>query len=239
MKTLTKIGIVTASIACATLTLTAATMGNNAHSITGVSAGLKYMEITSEMLAATELRDIEIWSGKTDKAFTIELEGGKYVLGAVIFSDCAYQFCGETLGDAFGINNTDSKANAYNFNILFSFQDTSRAKFYVDVGSTAVGNDYVCYSKFGDCDGANFYANLGAKTYNNVIGGPANAYWDNAYGKTETSFASTTSSITVDGMAAYCDVMAFQFTHRNSEYIPAGGSATFTLTGAEFWYDCK
>lgn len=95
-----------------------------------------------------------------------------------VFNDCDYPFAGTTLGDAFGIHNTDRKANAYDFNILFWFHSTSEATFDFSVSRDAVGYGFSCDSKFGDIDGADFDNNLKTKDYaKNVDGIEGKRLW--------------------------------------------------------------
>lgn len=81
----------------------------------------KTTTVTQSMLDATTLYDYDLGgpNGK-DSKFSINLGGGRYMDGAIIYRDCARQFVGDYLGDRFGIHNNSSVEQAYNFNFLFN-----------------------------------------------------------------------------------------------------------------------
>ena len=221
--------------------MAAAGIANAAGLNTDVTGALpiKTATITAEKLAATPLSDLEIQSGKHDKKFTIALDDGKYIKGAVIFGDCGYQFTGSTLGDAFGINNTDTKANAYNFNILFSFEYTQNATFNLSLESNQVGACFKCIVKYAECDGEDFYGALAKKNYSNIVGDPGNAMYYGEYGYAYDTYGAEAVERSVNLPKEDTTLAVLQFTHRNGDYIAAGNYARCTIQSIVFNYSCK
>lgn len=80
--------------------------------------------VTQAMLDATELSSYDLGGPNgLDSKFSISLGGQRRIDGAIIYRDCGQQFVGDFLGDRFGIHNVSINPQAYNFNILFSFED--------------------------------------------------------------------------------------------------------------------
>ena len=99
------------------------------------------LEVNAEKLSSTRLEDFvvpdnlnEPTVNKTDKKFKIELDDGKYILGALIFGDCDHQFVGSTLGDAFGLDNLNiDSGNAINFHLILSFEHVTSVTVNYDI----------------------------------------------------------------------------------------------------------
>ena len=134
----------------------------------------KDIVITSSMLAATQLEDWrhpkKVYKGnETDKKFTIDLGNGKYINGALVFRDCDYQYCGNTLADTFGFNNTANNSNTMNFNFFFSFEKIIRTTWKY----TAYGNltdKYVREEiKYSVVNNEAFYDGLGSYDYEEIV----------------------------------------------------------------------
>lgn len=138
---------------------------NSTLNFNDVRATSSPVNLNSAALKTIALEDIDLKGveGEYDKKFRIPLADNKYIDGAIVFQDCGSQFTGATLGDAFGIDNTaSSTANAYNFQILFSLDNTSSIS--VDMtenASTGDGSVYTLFQlKYGNFGGADFYDNI-------------------------------------------------------------------------------
>ena len=116
----------TSALSLSLVILAASTLKTSTFSIAESIGG--DVTFSSSDLKTIALEDIKLKgdSKPADKKFRLPLGNGKYIEGAIVFNDCGYQYTGATLGDFFGINNTDTIANAYNFNILFSMENTER-----------------------------------------------------------------------------------------------------------------
>ena len=229
--------------------------------VTGTGSSSKTVTITKEKLNATVLSDLEgghkdANNAKRDQKFTIELDDGKFIYGAVIFSDCGHQFIGNSLGEAFGIDNTSEKSgNAYNFNFLFSFDKAIGMSANVDVTATDTSKEddaELClkFIKSTVGTGLGFYERFTAETggyvydeikelpsrsdyYSTVTGQyAANPCYLSESPKNQTIIADTDTDGTYN-------VAVFQFTYNDGNFIEAGNKISCTLQSLTFTYSCK
>lgn len=110
--------------------------------------------------------------GELDKKFTIDVGNGKSIEGVVIFRDCGYQYVGKNLLDAFGIKNTSSDSNAYNFNILFYLDNLTRLDFSYSAHTNVFDNKIdhqIKFAKESFTKGDDFYTSLGEYPYDWII----------------------------------------------------------------------
>lgn len=230
--------------------------------VTGTGSSTKSVTISKEQLNATVLSDLEGGqdndsNNKGDQKFTIELGDGKFIYGAVIFSDCGHQFIGDTLGDAFGIDNTYSGAgrNAYNFNLLFSFDKAIGMSATVDVTATNTGVKDVAelclkFIKSTVGTGLGFYERFTAKTggydYDKLtkLPGAALDYYSTGTGQyaanpCDLSTSPKNPTITANtGTDGTYNVAVFQFIYNNDDFIEINNKISCTLQSLTFTYSC-
>ena len=250
------------ALALSALTLCASVVAFSASkpeiAVTGTEASTKSITITSEQLAATALSDLEGGqkdgnNAKGDQKFSIDLGGGKCIHGAVIFNDCGHQFIGNTLGEPFGIDNTDQAGkNAYNFNFFFSFDKAIAMTTHLTIETVGSGEVAELSTKF-------IYSTVGAGKdfldrfksgydYNTIKQLPDNAR--DYYSTTQGHYAANPRDLTTSPLSVSTDadtkqtdgtynVAAFQFTYNNDNMIKAGNKISCTLTSLSFTYACN
>lgn len=248
MARIIKIGLTAVALSVGTLAVVAGTKGMEAAKPITVSAAIKSVELTAERLKNVVLVNHVFQEGKTDKIFRIPLDNGAYIDGAILFNDCENQYTGSTLGDAFGLHNTDVKPNAYNFNILFSFERISEMRVNADVTSYIVDpNNYECtkmMAKYAKIDG-NFYDALGTTSYSQLVG-PAgsSSFYENGSQDFNTSTCTLDASKKEQGVSyqphtSPLNVAAFQFTYDDGNLIDNGNEITCTIKSLYFEYYCN
>ena len=213
--------------------------------------GSKTATLNSDQLKAITLSDYR-HPNKTydddehlDKKFSIPLAGGKYISGAVIFRDCGLQYSGSNLGSAFGINNTENRYNAYNFNIYFSVEKFVSLTATIDLNSTSSTN-YVLEVKSGEIDTGDFYIALGNQTYDNLkkLANDSDifALSDSAYvnGTINSSYqqpVEVTSSFTTEKTIPL-NIVGLQFTYVQEQICDPNSSIDFTIKSLSISYNC-
>lgn len=105
-----------------------------------VKADTETVVLDSNALKEIELVDVDLGKSKNDKKFKFDLGNERYIEGAVLFNNYNNHFVGNTLGDVFGVDNTNSEsANPYNFNIIFSIERSDSLS--VDLTETSLTGD--------------------------------------------------------------------------------------------------
>lgn len=249
----------TSALSLSLVILAASTLKTSTFSIAESSSG--YVTFSSSVLKTIALEDIKLKgdSEPADKKFRLPLGNEKYIEGAIVFNDCDYQYTGATLGDFFGVNNTDTKANAYNFNILFSMENTERIE--VNYSLRSGTNDGSVYSYFeikhsNKIGGNTFYEDL--KTNYDKVKEKKSQSGD-FYNGNHLGFASELdgSSTPVEGgiysktSSGSCEqtnhtIAAFQCTYRVEDGEPAdqyfvqvGQKIEFVINSLEIEYRCN
>lgn len=248
MARIIKIGLAALALSVGTLAIVAGTKGMEAARPITVSAAIKSVELSNEQLKNVTLVDHVFQEGKTDKIFRIPLDNGAYIDGAILFNDCSYQYTGTTLGEAFGLHNTDDKPNSYNFNILFSFERISEMRVNADVTSYLVDpNGYertLMMAKYAQIDG-DFYDALSSTDYSQLVG-PAgsSSFYKNGSQDFNTSTCTLDASKKEQGVSyqphtSPLNVAAFQFTYADGNPIDNGNEITCTIKSLFFEYYCN
>lgn len=248
MKLGTKIGL-TAFAVCATAgNIALAAYGTARADLLRGSEEPKVLSLDNAALKEVTLEDFNLGQSSPDKKFRIEIDENRYILGAFIFNDCGRQSVGPTLGDAFTIDNTDSTdPNAYNFNILFSFEKSVGLDFTFDVESNSSdGTENVEYQmKYAAIGTSNFYTKLDETSYYALVtypsdGAAANNFYDRgAYvnGSFVMDASKKSGGRSIDHENK--NVVALQFKYHGNAFIKAGHKLDFTLTKLEFTYTCN
>ena len=212
--------------------------------------------IDDEMLENTILEDYQHPNkqynvGEYDKRFTISLGGNKIIQGAILFRDCGYQFTGNTLGDAFGINNTDNKDNAYNFNLIFSFENVTSMSINYSAYSTTY--NYIFHQiKYSYLNGEDFYSSLNSASYADLVAraDPSELYVYDSFATYEIKKDVSDPPIpdtldqsffyTLDASDAHMNMVAFNLNCGTSgSLIAANNSLEFTIKSLSFTYSCN
>lgn len=244
--------LLSASVAALTVGVIALT-GSRKNELTTVFAGTDSISLDSEALKGIALEDINLNPAKAnDKKFRISLGDDKYIDGAIVFRDCGLQYTGDTLGDFFGIDNSSSgSANAYNFQILFSLENTSSFSFSINEKASIDDNSIytLFHVKYGNFGGENFYDNI-KNNYDNVVetASTSNGYYDS------TEFS--TNYVTMDSTDKSLNNYYFDRTnysvvglqvkygvkdlHDATEYfVQPGQWIKFALTNLTIGYSCN
>lgn len=228
--------------------------------VTGTGSPSKSVTITKEQLNRTLLSDLEgghkdANNAKRDQKFTIELDDGKFIYGAVIFNDCGHQFIGDTLGETFGIDNTSEvSGNAYNFNFLFSFDKAIGMTATVEVATKddSLGDQAEICTKFIKStvgENLGFYERFtssGGYVYSEITKLPGQSdYYSTEryqYAANPCDLSESPKSTTLDADTktdGTYNVAVFQFTYNGSNFINAGNKISCTLQSLTFTYSCK
>ncbi|MBE6134575.1 MAG: hypothetical protein E7179_01015 [Erysipelotrichaceae bacterium] len=186
------------------------------------------------------------FGGKTDsKAFTYQMEDGKYMEGAILYGDCDHQSVGATLSQSFVLDNSDQGgANHADFHIFFSAQGITSASFSFDVEldkAPEVGqNIHVQASlKSSTLFSNGLYSGLsGEASYSNITQGSGAFY--NAGSGSRDFYLTNASKKLEDCSKEITDIksanaVAFQV---NAFNIPAGRTLTITLKSVTIKYTC-
>ena len=243
--------LLSASVAALTVGVIALA-GTHKNELTTIFAGTNSISLDSEALKRIALEDIHLNPEKAvnDKKFRISLGEDKYIDGAIVFQDCNLQYTGSTLGDFFGIDNTGSEsANAYNFQILFSLENTSSFSFSINE-KASIGNSsiYTLFQiKYGVFGGEDFYNNI-RLNYDNVIK-PASISED-CYDSIKFSTNYVTMDSTDKNLNDYYDssnfnVVGLQVKYGDKDdhdatdyYVQPGQWIKFALTNLTIGYSC-
>ena len=99
-----------------------------------VTTVLNQAKLQSVLLSNYDLKD------KTgDKKFTIELDDGKYIEGAILMQNCQHQSTGATLGDYLTLDNSaQTGPNNASFNIFLNVHGIKHISFTWDVSFDAL-----------------------------------------------------------------------------------------------------
>ena len=253
MARIIKIGLAALAVTVGTLAVSVATNGINQVHAAEVpeTAGVKTATITSADLKNTPFEDYEIVEGKHDKKFRISLPDDKYINGCIVFRDCGHQFVGSTLGDAFGIDNTYSGApkNAYNFNILFSFEHVT--KITVDFRAIVSGSGGDEHSqlelKYASLSGEFYQGLINLNNYNSLT--LSTKMSGTFYNRTKEhrlvdpftpSQGGLADSQTLNLPDTNYNIAAMQFTYSSSSnYVNPGNKISFILNSLSFNYTCN
>ena len=274
METKSKSLLLVAGIAALSLSAVTFAAGafsnNNLGNISKVSGtGSKSVTLTSTHFNNTVLENFAVPDNRSaspvnrpDKKFKIELEGGNYILGAIIYHDCGYQYIGTstetnaTLGDAFTLDNTDTKSNAFNFHIAFALDNIESISYNYTVTLTAPGevsanNEYCSavrtrqYSNDGTDE--SFYNELTTRGYLGVVDNKVpteiEGKYVDYYSHTEGSFGDDVFvGIPDEKQYGYNSVntnMVFIQFHDTGKLVQAGRKIAFTLDSITFNYHCN
>ena len=207
--------------------------------------------ISKDMLFHAKLEDYrhagkEYGKDGADKKFTIDVGNGRTIQGAIIFRDCSYQFVGDTLLDAIGINNKSNSAQAYNFNILFSIDNLMR----LDVAYTASSDVYNWIEqeiKFGNLSGtSDFYTNLSAVNYDWITEKAGGGYGDRLFPGGEMAAANYFELNHGDTpgtrdrafnwalVSEPANLVGYNFSYYDNNFIEAHGQLSFNINKLVF-----
>lgn len=228
-----------------------AVITRNNEALKPAKADENSLVLDSTALENIALEDIDFGKSEgKDKKFRIDLGNDKYIDGAVVFRDCGHQFTGNTLGDAFGINNENVEtANAYNFQILFSLESSYDISF--DITETSLTKDSSVYTlfqiKYGGFGGENFYNTINDR-YGDVIdktGDPGSLYSNsrsdyltmNDYTASLTNFKYSAEGYTVAALQITYGVIDNQ--PGDKYFVKPGNVIEFVLNRIEITYSCS
>ena len=203
--------------------------------------------ISKEKLNSIDLIDYEI-KGHTDKKFTITLDNGKYIEGAVLFGDCSYQSAPAKLGGMFQMDNSeqDGKNNA-NFNFLFNVHGiiTIQYNFTFSLDKALVDDDQAFdtdYSIKFAYEGRNssIYDELTSFDYDKLVCGyTTGAIYDEG-GSQKQRMNNGESSKTIPHSMTRTGTKDFSIvaTQVNAFNVPAGFIYYVQLNSIELTYSC-
>ena len=208
------------------------------------------VNITNAMLSNTVLEDFDLGSAKgKDKRFRINLANEKYIDGALIFNDCSYQSCGDNLAAPMGINTAGCKVdNAYDFHVLFSFENVQSASFSYTSSSQGYSGLIKSIVKIGNLEG-NFYDALfeNATGENGDYGKnikdaskPGSFYFVSNYSTPTYTVEGGSGSVECSTNTS-ANVVAFQLTLYDWEFdlISPNQQLQFCLSQISFTYTCN
>ena len=244
MKRTLKIGLTALAAVSAIAAVGVAALGRHQSQLLRGAGVEKSITLDNDTLKTVALEDWEHTAGKADKKFTIPLANDCFILGAIIFNDCGLQSTGSSLGDPFGIDNSGSEdANAYNFNVLFSFEGNvgMKATFDVTSNSNNSSEEYCVQLKYANLDGADFYNNLKTISYNNLVKIPSSGgFYDNgSYKNTHKAVNMLSLTDSIEYSASGFNLMGFQFTYYESKFIQAGHKLSCMFKELKFTYTCN
>lgn len=161
-------------------------VGDTTKSVTFSNSDLK--KVTLEDFEVRDNRNSPEGPVHTDKKFKINLDGGKYIIGAIIYGDCDHQSVGPTLGDVLSMDNQAlPNANQVNFRLLFSLEQIEGMdlNFSAHVMADEDGTDnpsfgYQFYYRNYTNDGtdASFYEDITNAGYAGVLQENASSYYN-------------------------------------------------------------
>ncbi|MBE6126867.1 MAG: hypothetical protein E7182_02720 [Erysipelotrichaceae bacterium] len=245
MERKTKFSIVAVALSCTALISCLAAVGLKRALPIDAGSTEKTLTLTSEDLKKIELKDYEIGTKGPDKKFSIVTGEKTYIDGAFIFTDCGHQSVGETLGDPFQIDNTYEGAvsNAYNFNILFSFQHVLSMSAEVTITVKDVGVESsvieVKFMRIND----EFYTTIeDPEVYDKIVnlGGINDSPFDDWESVSfDLDDATTEASVDEEPAEENMNLAAFQFTYSDTNFVCVNNVITCTLTSLSFTYSCN
>ena len=240
------IGLAAAVLSSSAFLILAGTKGIENKEPIAIASAYKSVTLTNEQLRSVPLVHHVFNGDKVDRTFRIPLGNEAYIDGAILFNDCSYQRVGSTLGDAFGIHNTDSEPNAYNFNIFFSFEHISEMRVNATVTSYVVDeNSYERSQMMAKYAAINtdLYSALSSTSYSQLVGpaGSSSFYMNGApdynYTNCTLNAASKEQGVSCQPHSSPLNLAAFQFTHDNN-FIDNGNEITCTIQSLYFEYYC-
>ena len=242
MKAIFKTGLISLILFGTALTLGAC--NNETHEIGPDNVAEK--TLTSEMLSTLKLEDYDLGhQNGVDRKFSFDLEEGKTVKGALVFRDCDHQYCGDTLGDAFGIvSEGRTQYDAFDFNIIFSLDQLEGLSVSYRADYTYPMHElckYITRIKVANLDGE-FYSTLKEKArlnysllVNSEAGNTRSIY--EKYNPSEPkalvgeAYIEETHSFNFTGY----NVVSFQFNNFETS-LPSTSWLKFTLSSITFKY---
>ena len=248
--------------------LVAAYSQHGAQSISKATTTNKSLTLDKTALSNVTFEQFDIvdnrWGGKEikhDKKFRIALEGGNYILGAILYHDCGNQYIGTeseenaTLGDAFTMNNVNKipvQKNAYNFNIVFALDNIDSLTYYYTTtlkqGEDYPKDSYWFYSEIkakrytSDGTDASFYSELTTAGYKGLLQNHnvGKDYYDFLQGSSADNFTDN-NPITRWYQAQNLDanMVVIQFNNSSNGEIDAGKIISFAFNSITFNYHCN
>ncbi len=219
--------------------------------------------ITSSMLEATALNDFTCHNN-ADKKFTISLENGKCIDGALLYSTVNdYQNVGANLGDSLYTTNHSTSKIGYNYNIFFEVHGVSYVRVKFKAIALRSGSQNYRFSingnRFYDSNYTDLYSEINEyyENYSTLID-----FWPNNtnyhdYSSFDCDLNASVSdntsdveelNLALDKDPSYYDFFKIQFLNWETELpstsdvysgAPAGGQISFTLEEIELHYNCK
>ena len=202
---------------------------------------------------------------KHDKKFKITRPDGKYIIGAVVYHDCGYQYIGTrneanaSLGDAFTMDNVTQPEeaahgqNAFNFHIIFALDNIDSISYNFDVAVTDYNVEKTNAAYFTavkvrqysnpDNTDAYFYSDITTKGYKGVVDNTDGdtTYFDDAKQAKTTERTAYHSQVTHDNYQnnnVGTNMVAIQFNYAGRMFA-AEKVISFTFTSITFNYHCN
>lgn len=249
MKKQTKlIMAIAATAAIATIGTIALVKAPALNNFAQVKASTKSVTLNAEDLSKATFSDLDLvyeTKHQYDKQFQIPLEDGKYINGALVYSDCGHQFAGNNLSETFGLDNSgEASGNAFNFNFLFSFENNvtdASVNFTVVDTLNATSKSYAYRLRFSykaDDDSSLFYTRIkdnwdGITTY-------GSSFYNGDYEAYTAELSSTKESKSISGdKGSHNHNTIVNFNFNSQDLVPAGDVVTFQITSISFTYECK
>ena len=200
------------------------------------------------------------FDGKNDsRKFKYEMEGGKYMDGAIVYGDCDYQNVGVNLSEPLVLDNSaQSGKNEADFHIIFSARGLKSASFTFDVSLTnpLTGIDYINVDfgvKFSERCTGDLYTELDKRHYHEYsnLSGVAdevdieplyvNSFYTDGDNYTieldedHQSYTDQPFSFTCEDNERTYNAVAFMM---NAHGIYGGNTISFTLKSLSLTYTC-
>lgn len=186
---------------------------------------------------------------KPDKKFKIPLNDDQYILGAVIFNDCANQTIGNDLSKPMYMDNYlhGDQPNAFNFNIVFGFEhlrDVTLNYFFRIEDTNSSGFKPKCELRFKNRDyegysDEDFYNDLTTAGYHDILYKNSGRYYS------DTPYTSVSYSLNADYHLSYtpastdCNMLVIQLTYTDAtDFLKVGQILMFQIESITFNFEC-
>ena len=187
---------------------------------------------------------------KQDKKFKIPLNNGQYILGAVIFNDCAYQSIGDDLSDPMYMDNylSATQENAFNFNIVFGFEHlTSVTLNYFfriqDRYSSGFKPDCELRFKNRDYSGTtdeDFYNDLTTAGYKDILKTGSGSYYINTTSTFIDYSVNADCHLTFTPASTDCNMLVIQLTYSEAkDFLKVDQILMFQIESLTFNFECR
>lgn len=186
---------------------------------------------------------------KEDVKFKIPLDNGQYILGAVIFNDCAHQTIGDNLSDPMYMDNylTATQDNAFNFNIVFGFEHLNSVTLNYffrieDRNSTGFKPDCELRFKNRNYSGStdeDFYNDLTTAGYKDILKTTSGNYYTNVPSTFIPYSVNADHHLSYTPASTDCNMLVIQLTYSEAkDFLKVGQILMFQIESLTFNFEC-